>query len=248
MLGCGRRKLALPLAVDLKRLGSSESEGCGDARPLRIAGDHGLDAGARSPRRRRRSHSVGQRRRADASCGGDDGSPANLRRPRPARGFRVHADRRTPRLPEPRERINPELPASGSAGFGFSTGFLSDRGAVNFISLKTDASIDGEASHRRRPMMEDDMPDVLHVSAALMAVLGLFLWLWSGGIRVPEAAANVSPAARRKRQIGRVAIFAAVISALLQAAGTQAPSTKLADVQLWASAAPTMPAGPARPS
>jgi hypothetical protein len=97
-------------------------------------------------------------------------------------------------------------------------------------------------------MMEDDMPDVLHVSAALMAVLGLFLWLWSGGIRVPEAAANVSPAARRKRQIGRVAIFAAVISALLQAAGTQAPSTKLADVQLWASAAPTMPAGPARPS
>ncbi|HXP72879.1 MAG TPA: hypothetical protein VN823_01940 [Stellaceae bacterium] len=71
------------------------------------------------------------------------------------------------------------------------------------------------------------MPDFLHLSAALLALLGLFLWFWSGGIQ----------AARLKRQIRRVAIFAALASALLQAAGS-AQATENPDVELWASAAP----------
>ncbi|HXP77858.1 MAG TPA: hypothetical protein VN823_27230 [Stellaceae bacterium] len=82
------------------------------------------------------------------------------------------------------------------------------------------------------------MLDFLHWSAALLAVLGFFLWLWSGGIRVPQTAASAHSAARLKRRIGRVAIFAAVISALLQAAGASASTTQLEDIVLWASAAP----------
>jgi hypothetical protein len=82
------------------------------------------------------------------------------------------------------------------------------------------------------------MLDFLHWSAALLAVLGFFLWLWSVGIRVPETAAGGQSVARRKRQIGRVAIFAAVVSALLQAASASASSTQLQEVELWASAGP----------
>ena len=76
------------------------------------------------------------------------------------------------------------------------------------------------------------MPDFLHLSAAFLAVLGLFLWLWSGIGSAPAAAA------RRKRQLARLAIFAAVASALLQAVGGPAQRTELQDIELWASAAP----------
>ena len=82
------------------------------------------------------------------------------------------------------------------------------------------------------------MPDFLHLSSALLALLGLFLWLWSMGIPVPQAAASAQSLARRKRQLGRVAIFAAVVSALLQAAGGPTARTQLQDIELWASAAP----------
>jgi uncharacterized membrane protein len=82
------------------------------------------------------------------------------------------------------------------------------------------------------------MPDFLHLSAAFLAVLGLFLWLWSGvGVRQVEA--STRSWARRKRQLARLAIFAAVVSALLQAVGGPAARTQLEDIELWASAAPT---------
>ena len=83
------------------------------------------------------------------------------------------------------------------------------------------------------------MLDFLHWSAALVALLGLFLWLWSVGIRVPETAVAAQSVARRKRQIGRVAICAAVISALLQAASSSASSTQLQGIELWASSGPS---------
>ena len=79
------------------------------------------------------------------------------------------------------------------------------------------------------------MLDVLQWSSVLLALLGLFLWLWSGGMRVPQAAAGAHQVVRLKRQIRRVAISAAIASALLQAAGASA-STERLDVQLWASA------------
>jgi uncharacterized membrane protein len=79
------------------------------------------------------------------------------------------------------------------------------------------------------------MPDFLHWSAALLAVLGLFLWLWSG-TGVPQPAAHAQSWARRKRQLARVAIFAAVVSALLQAVGGPVQRTELQDIELWASA------------
>lgn len=71
------------------------------------------------------------------------------------------------------------------------------------------------------------MPDFLHLSAALLALLGLFLWFWSGGVQV----------APLKRQIRRVAIFAALASALLQAVGS-AQATNNPYIELWASATP----------
>ena len=71
------------------------------------------------------------------------------------------------------------------------------------------------------------MLDFVHWSAALLALIGLGLWFWSGHFVV-----------RRQRQIRRVAICAAVVSALLQAAGASAPATERQDVELWASAAP----------
>jgi len=74
------------------------------------------------------------------------------------------------------------------------------------------------------------MLDFLQWSAALLALVALCLWFWSG---VPSA----EPTIRRKRRIGRIAIFAAVVSALLQAAGASASTTQLEEVELWASAA-----------
>jgi hypothetical protein len=79
------------------------------------------------------------------------------------------------------------------------------------------------------------MPDFLHLSAAFLAVLGLFLWLWSG-VGVRQAEASTRSWARRKRQLARLAIFAAVVSALLQAVGGPAQRTELQDIELWASA------------
>jgi hypothetical protein len=82
------------------------------------------------------------------------------------------------------------------------------------------------------------MLDFVHWSAALLALIGLFLWFWSGRIGVSHAAADGGNLiARRKRQIRRVAICAAVVSALLQAAGAS-PATERQGVDLWASAAP----------
>jgi hypothetical protein len=81
------------------------------------------------------------------------------------------------------------------------------------------------------------MPDFLHWSAALLAVLGLGLWLWSG-IRVPKRAASVLSQAHLKQHIGRVAIFAAVVSALLQAVGGSPPPTQYADYWLLVSVTP----------
>ena len=80
------------------------------------------------------------------------------------------------------------------------------------------------------------MLDVVHVSSALLAVIGLLLWFWSGRIGV-SAAGDDGVMARRKRQIRRVAICAAVVSALLQAS-VSGPATDFQDVELWASAAP----------
>ncbi len=81
------------------------------------------------------------------------------------------------------------------------------------------------------------MPDLLHWSAALLALLGLVLWVGSGGMQVPQTTAGPHPLTQLKRQIRRVAIFAAVVSALLQA-GMPAPRTQLSDIELWASTAP----------
>ena len=79
------------------------------------------------------------------------------------------------------------------------------------------------------------MPDFLHWSSALLAMLGLFLWMWSG-LRTAPAAAGAQSWARRKRQLARLAIFAAVVSALLQAVGGPVQRTELRDIELWASA------------
>jgi len=82
------------------------------------------------------------------------------------------------------------------------------------------------------------MLDFLHWSAAVLALAGLSLWFVSLGIPLPQTAESVHSLARRKRRLGRVAIFAAVISALLQAAGASASTFQLPDIELWASAAP----------
>jgi hypothetical protein len=82
------------------------------------------------------------------------------------------------------------------------------------------------------------MLDFVHWSAALLAFIGLVLWFWSGRIGVPKTASSGHFMARRQRQIRRVAICAAVISALLQAASASAPATERQDVELWASTAP----------
>jgi hypothetical protein len=87
------------------------------------------------------------------------------------------------------------------------------------------------------PDRRDKMPEMLQWSSALLALLGLILWFWSGGLYVPQTAGGPHPVARLKRQIRRAAIFAAIASALLQAAA--APSlTERHEVELWASAAP----------
>ena len=75
------------------------------------------------------------------------------------------------------------------------------------------------------------MLDILQWSAALLALVGLCLWFWSG---VPSA----EPAIRRRRQIGRVAIAAAVVSALLQAVGGSTSTVQLPDDERWAFSAP----------
>ena len=79
------------------------------------------------------------------------------------------------------------------------------------------------------------MPDFLHWSSALLAMLGLFLWLWSGLRPAPDPA-HAHIAARRKRQLARLAIFAAAVSALLQAVGGPPTRTQLQDIELYASA------------
>ena len=71
----------------------------------------------------------------------------------------------------------------------------------------------------------------LQWSAALFAMLGLALWFWSA-----------HPFARFKRPVRRVAICAAVVSALIQA-GTPAAPAPSPDVVLWASIAPISPIG-----
>lgn len=71
------------------------------------------------------------------------------------------------------------------------------------------------------------MLDFLHWSAALLALLALGLWFWSA-----------HPIGRLKRPIRRIAICAAVISALIQA-GTPASPVSASDIVLWASAAPS---------
>jgi drug/metabolite transporter (DMT)-like permease len=84
------------------------------------------------------------------------------------------------------------------------------------------------------------MPDLMQWSAALLALVGLILWFWSSGLQVPQSAASPHPVARLKRKIRRVAIFAALVSALLQAAGTPvSTTTQHHDFELWALAAPT---------
>jgi hypothetical protein len=71
----------------------------------------------------------------------------------------------------------------------------------------------------------------LQWSAAFFALLGLALWFWSA-----------HSIARFKRPIRRIAICAAVVSALIQAATPAAPAP-LPDVVLWASVAPVLPIG-----
>jgi len=86
---------------------------------------------------------------------------------------------------------------------------------------------------------EGEMLDFLQWSAALLALAALSLWFWSG---VPSA----EPAIRRKRQIGRIAIFAAVVSALLQAAGGSTSTVQGPNVERWASSAPADISAPVR--
>lgn len=93
------------------------------------------------------------------------------------------------------------------------------------------------------PKMEDQMLDFVPWSAAVLALLGFFLWILSGGMRVPQIAAGPHPLARLKRQIRRAAIFATVASALLQA-GLPTTSTQSSNIDLWASAAPSASVAP----
>ncbi|HKX09549.1 MAG TPA: hypothetical protein VJN67_15215 [Stellaceae bacterium] len=73
------------------------------------------------------------------------------------------------------------------------------------------------------------MLEFLHWSAALFALLGLALWFWSA-----------HSIGRFKRPMRRVAICAAVASALIQAE-TPTPPTQSSNVELWASAATVSP-------
>ena len=82
------------------------------------------------------------------------------------------------------------------------------------------------------------MPDFVHWSAALLALYGLLMWTCSVGIRMPRTADSAPSRARLKRHTSRVALFAAVISALLQAAGGPVARTQIENVDIWASAAP----------
>ncbi len=86
------------------------------------------------------------------------------------------------------------------------------------------------------------MLDFVPWSAAVLALLGFSLWIWSGGMRVPQVAAGPHPLARLKRQVRRAAIFATVASALLQA-GLPASPIQSGNIELWASAAPAAPIG-----
>lgn len=76
------------------------------------------------------------------------------------------------------------------------------------------------------------MPDLLQWTSALLALVGLLLWFWSAHPVVPF-----------KRQIRRVAIFAALVSALLQV-GIPASRTQLSHIVLWASATSPASAAP----
>src|SRR5258708_27562391 len=87
---------------------------------------------------------------------------------------------------------------------------------------------------------EDEMmPDFLHLSAAFLAVLGLFLWLWSGVGSAPAA-----PRARRNRQLARLAIFAPPLSPPLPAVGAPPPPPPLANTQHRAPPPPPASAPP----
>ena len=66
------------------------------------------------------------------------------------------------------------------------------------------------------------MPDLMQWSSVVLALLGLFLWLWSA-----------HPMVGPKRPVRRAAIIAAVVSALLQA-GLPAPRTHLSNIEHWA--------------
>jgi hypothetical protein len=114
---------------------------------------------------------------------------------------------------------------------------LREHAAVNFISLKFDATIRSERREEGAGE-EDEMPDFLQWSAALLALLGLTLWCWSGRIRVPQPATIARGITRRKRRLGRVAVLATVISALLQAAVASTSPEQIAEVWLQASASP----------
>jgi hypothetical protein len=88
-----------------------------------------------------------------------------------------------------------------------------------------------------RKRREDDVVEeaklfvFLQWSAALFALFGLALWFWSA-----------HSIARFKRPMRRVAICAAVVSALIQA-GTPAAPAPLPNVVLFASAASVSPIG-----
>lgn len=76
------------------------------------------------------------------------------------------------------------------------------------------------------------MPDLLQWTSALLALVGLLLWFWSA-----------HPVAPFKRQIRRAAIFAALVSALLQV-GIPASRTQLNHIVLWASLTSPVAASP----
>jgi hypothetical protein len=83
------------------------------------------------------------------------------------------------------------------------------------------------------------MLDFVQLSAALLALIGLCLWFWSSRLGVSQGVeGGHQTMALHKRRIRQVAICAAVISALLQAAAAAAPAKELEDVELWASTAP----------